>query len=205
MRELIYVPIIHTEVDMGSMAGPLKREFIQKFGQAKWKMHVRAIDDFWTGIQRRIDQLKVDPSRLRIYQDGIPVCGRELEIVREVSRLGSKNHQIVLELIEKGAHLEGTEDPKLLVEEYRFVKELTGMSDPEKKKQAIDEARPLRAKLLVKRDRFVAKRIQETLQPGETGLLFTGIEHRVDKYLPKTIKVSYLIYRLPFKSLRPSV
>ena len=205
MRELIYVPIIHAEVDMGSMAEPLKREFIQKFGQAKWKMHVRAIDDFWSGIQRRIDQLKMDPHRLRIYQDGIPICGRELEIVREVSRLGSKNHQIVLELIEKGAHLEGTEDPKLLVEEYRFVKELTAMSDPEKKKQAIEQARPLRTRLLVKRDRFVAKRIQETLEPGETGLLFTGIEHRIDKYLPKSFKISYLIYRLPFKSLRPSV
>lgn len=190
---------------MGSMAEPLKREFIQKFGLTKWRMHVRAIDDFWTGIRRRIDQLKMDPSRLRIYQDGIPICGRELEIVREVSRLGSKNHQIVLELIEKGAHLEGTEDPKLLVEEYRFVKELTGMSDPEKKKQAIEQARPLRARLLIKRDRFISKRIQETLQPGETGLLFTGIEHRVDKYLPKGFKISYLIYRLPFKSLRPSV
>lgn len=189
---------------MGSMAEPLKREFIQKFGQAKWKMHVRAIDDFWTGIRRKTSELKVNPHRLRIYQDGIPICGRELEIVREVSRLGSKNHQIVLELIEKGASLEGTEDPKLLVEEYRFVKELTAITDSEKKKQAIEQARPFRDKLLVKRDRFVAKRIHETLQPNETGLLFSGIEHRIDKYLPKNIKVSFLIYRLPFKSLRAS-
>jgi hypothetical protein len=195
------VPIIHTEADMGSMAEPLKREFIHKFGRAKWKRHVEAVDDFWAGIRWKIGEIRLDPRRLRIYQDGLPICGRELEIFREVSRLGSKNHRIVLELIERGAKLEGTEDPKYLVEEYMFVKQLTGISDPQEKKKAIEKARPNRDGLLVKRDQFIAKRIGETLRPGEKGLLFCGIEHRIDKYLPRKIEVSYLIYRLPFRSL----
>ena len=204
MRELIYVPVIHTEEDMGSMAEPLKQEFIRKYGRAKWKAHVQVVGDLWAGIRRRIDQLRLDPHRLRVYQDGLPICGREMEIVREVSQLGSQNYSIVLELVEKGAQLEGTEDPKYLVEEYRFVKELTAIADPEEKRRAIERTRLRRNGLLVKRDRFVAKRIHETLQARETGLLFTGIEHRVDKYLPKGFKISYLIYRLPFRSLKVS-
>lgn len=204
MRELIYVPIIHTEVDMGSMAEPLKREFIQKFGRAKWRAHVQAVEDLWAGIRRRIDQLHLDSRRLRVYQDGLPICGREMEIVREVARLGSQNYRIVLDLVEKGAKLEGTEDPKYLVEEYRFVQQLVGITDPEEKRRAIENARGRRNELLVKRDRFVAKRIRETLQPRGKGILFSGIEHRIDKYLPRDIKVTFLIYRLPFKSLRHS-
>ena len=190
---------------MGSMAEPLKQEFIRKFGRSKWRAHVEAVDDLWAGIRRKIDQLYLDPRRLHVYQDGLPICGREMEIVREVSRLGSQNYRIVLDLVEKGAKLEGTEDPKYLVEEYRFVQQLTGFADPEEKRRAIERARARRNGLLVKRDRFVAKRIQETLQPGEKGILFSGIEHRIDKYLPKDIKVTFLIYRLPFKSLRHSV
>lgn len=189
---------------MGSMAEPLKQEFIRKYGRAKWMAHVQVVDDLWAGIHRRIGQLHLDPRRLRVYQDGLPVCGREMEIVREVSRLGSQNYRIVLDLIEKGAKLEGTEDPKYLVEEYQFVKRLTSISDPEEKKKAVEKARAYRNGLLIKRDRFVAKRIHETLRVGETGILFSGIEHRIDKYLPKDINVTYSIYRLPFKSLRHS-
>jgi acyl CoA:acetate/3-ketoacid CoA transferase beta subunit len=48
----------------------------------------------------------------------------------------------------------------------------------------------------------MARRIAQTLKDGETGVLFAGITHRIDKYLPKDIKITYLISRLPFKRLR---
>ena len=44
----------------------------------------------------------------------------------------------------------------------------------------------------------------KTLKEGETGILFAGMAHQVDKYLPKAIHISYLIFRLPFSKLRPA-
>ena len=43
--------------------------------------------------------------------------------------------------------------------------------------------------LLDRRDRFVAQRIDKTLQTGETGILFLGALHRAAAMLPNTIQV----------------
>ncbi|MBN1348357.1 hypothetical protein JXJ21_03045 [candidate division KSB1 bacterium] len=53
--------------------------------------------------------------------------------------------------------------------------------------------------LLEERDRFIADKIDNTLKTGETGLLFMGMMHQVEKYLKKNIFVKFLILRLPFK------
>lgn len=202
MRKLIYIPVLHTQADMGSMAEPLKKEMISRFGEAKWREREGAVDSLWQGISRKIKGLRLDYFRVRIYQDGLPVCGKEWEIVRDVAGLGSKNHQLILELIEKGAKIEGTEDPELLIQEYQFIKELTKIADPGEKKRAIKKYQKGRDALLKKRDQFIAQRIDKTLQDGDKGLLFIGLRHEIDKFLPKDIRVSYLIYRLPFKKFQ---
>ena len=48
------------------------------------------------------------------------------------------------------------------------------------------------ATLLDQRDRFIAGRIDATLRPGETGMLFLGAHHRVVRMLPATIAVQRL-------------
>ena len=55
--------------------------------------------------------------------------------------------------------------------------------------------------LLQKRDQFVANRVGQTLKAGEVGVLFMGMLHQIDKYLPKDIGVEFLIHRLPFGSV----
>ena len=122
MRRLKYVPIIHTGVEMGSMYGTLKDEYIRRFGTQKWEEHNRIIEDFWQGIRNKIFDLDLDYQNTRLYQDGLPVCGKEMDIVQELVKMGSRNHQILMELIQLGAKIEGTEDPKLLLEEYDYLK-----------------------------------------------------------------------------------
>jgi hypothetical protein len=56
-------------------------------------------------------------------------------------------------------------------------------------------------KLLVLRDQFIAERISATLQEGEFPIVFMGVMHRLDKLLEKEFQVSYIIYRLPFRSI----
>ena len=198
MRELIYVPIIHTQVDMGAMSDSVKKEYSVRYGRGKWQQHITAINSMWDGLRLKIFGLNLPYKKVRIYQDGLPVCGKELEIVRETAGKGSLNHKIVLDLVMKGAKLEGTEDPALLLQEYHNFKQLYQHSDATEKKKAIDNYRKMSDNLLMKRDKFIAGRIHSTLAEGEIGILFIGMQHTVDKYL-KDVKISYLIHRLPFR------
>jgi hypothetical protein len=196
MRRLKYVPIIHTGVEMGSMYGTLKDEYIRRFGTQKWEEHNRIIEDFWQGIRNKIFDLNLDHPNTRLYQDGLPVCGKEMDIVRELVKMGSRNHQILMELIQLGAKIEGTEDPKLLLEEYDYLKKASADLD---KKQVKGRYQRLAKSILQKRDLYIGQRIDKTLREDETGLLFIGITHKVNEKLPKDIGIDYLIYRLPFK------
>ncbi|MBI3296257.1 MAG: hypothetical protein HYZ71_16145, partial [Deltaproteobacteria bacterium] len=93
MRQLMYVPVIHSEADMGSMAEPLKKEFTEQFGVHVWKEHVKAVDEMWEGIAKKLNGADFNVSQVRIYQDGLPICGREMDIVRDVAAQGSQNHR----------------------------------------------------------------------------------------------------------------
>ena len=196
MRRLRYIPVIHTGVEMGSLYGTLKDEYIRRFGTQKWEEHNRIIEDFWQGIRNKVFDLNLDYPNTRLYQDGLPVCGKEMDLVQELVKMGSRNHQILMELIQLGAKLEGTEDPKLLLEEYASLKDVSAhLEDPQAKRRY----QRLAGSLLQKRDSFIRQRIDKTLQEGETGLLFIGISHRVNEKLPKDIEIEYVIYRLPFR------
>ena len=191
-RRLIYIPIIHTEVDMGSLAASLKKEYIQKYGIDKWDHHLEKIDDLWIGIEERLNQKHLCYSLVKVYQDGLPVCGKELQIVQDIAKMGGKNHQLVLNLVHQGATLVGTEDPALLIKEYQLIKSATSGKRPEDNPNK-------RHNYVAERDAFIVRQIDRTLKDGETGILFLGMLHRVDEMLPTDIAVEYLIYHLPFK------
>jgi len=196
MRRLKYIPIIHTGVEMGSMYGILKAEYIKRYGKKKWEEHNKIIEDFWQGIRNKVFDLNLDYPNTRLYQDGLPVCGKEMAIIEELVKMGSRNYQILMELIQLGAKLEGTEDPKLLLEEYAYLKNASADLDKPEVKRRYQR---LAKSILQKRDSYIAQRIDKTLREGETGLLFIGIAHRVNEKLSEDIETDYLIYRLPFK------
>lgn len=199
IKNLVYVPIVHTEKDMGTLAAQMKESFISKYDEEKWVEHWQAIQEMWDGLKRKIQQLKLDYKKVRLYQDGLPVCGFEEKIIRDLSQHGSKNHQLLLWLMEQGATLEGTEDPNLLVEEYSHIKGILSAATEEERNKETKAYEQVAGELLAKRDQFIKDRIEKTLKEGETGLLFLGMLHKVDELFSKDIKVSYLIYRLPFK------
>ena len=199
MRKLIYIPIIHTEVDMGSLNEEIKRQYLEKYGESKWKEHARAIEKIWEGLRKRIEAMKLDAKKVRIYQDGLPLCGQEEKIVRELAAQKSPNRELILWLMEQGATLEGTENPETLREEYEMLKNIQKASDLKEKREAFLFYEQNAQKLLKKRDEFMAQRIEETLKKREIGILFIGLMHRVDEVLRANISVSYLIFHLPFK------
>lgn len=194
-RRLIYVPIIHTQADMGRLARSVRRATVDRLGRGAWKRNVDAIGRLWAEIQRTVGGWKLAWGNVRLYQDGLPQCGREVEIVTALAKAGSPNHRLLLSLMGRGATLMGTESPDLLVQEYKLTRELLAR----KGAAAVAEAQPdARSRaLLQRRDRYIARRINESLRTGEIGLLFLGMLHSPRPYLARDIEVSYPILRPP--------
>ncbi|MCX7424364.1 MAG: hypothetical protein NTW96_01800 [Planctomycetia bacterium] len=187
MRQLIHIPIIHSAADLGSLSDPVRARYEQVLGPDGWSQRQRAIDRFWVAIGGRVRRLRLEEKHARVYQDGLPVCGFEEKIVRELARAGSPNHQLIVELLDKGAELMGTEDPRLLIEEYELQKQAipaAGLSDRQRR-----EHRDRADRLLNARDEFIARRIDDTLADGETGILFLGASHRLDALGPTDVRV----------------
>jgi len=189
MRTLIVIPIIHTEQDMGSLLERIKQEYVTRYGHEKWTEHLKSIDEVWSGIRRMIAALELPYASVRLYQDGLPLCGKEADIVKDVAARGGRNHQLLIELMEQGARLMGTEDPDLLLQEYQFHQDALGGGEQGHENQREDQSR----KLLSKRDRFMAGRVNATLSAGEIGLLFVGMAHSVEPLLDADILVRHLL------------
>lgn len=188
-RILAHIPIIHSQADMGSYGSEVRRAYIQEKGAAAWKESRQAIDEFWQALEQTILSLDLDYNRVRIYQDALPVCGREADIVRDLAKAGGANYRIVLELMRRGAVLEGTESLELLLREYELLKSGKDGSDPSAEQETGEDGNETAAELLQARDRFIADRIDATLKPGEIGLLFIGALHHVVELLPETVEV----------------
>jgi hypothetical protein len=188
-RRLIWIPIVHTEADLGNMAESVRNLYVRKMGRAKWAKHVADIDRMWRGIRTRIEKMHLDYSKVRLYQDGLPTCGHEEQIVRDLARAGSQNHGLLADLMEKGARVTGTESPALLLEEYNLAREALQASDRRESPEAAARRSALSKAILEKRDRHIGARIAETLQPGETGLIFLGRLHSLGGFLPPDVEV----------------
>jgi hypothetical protein len=192
-RKLIYFPIIHSQAEMGALQESVARASRERLGRAGAVRKARAVARWWSQIDRAIAALDLSVRQVRLYQDGLPVCGREAEIVAALAQAGSRNHQLLERLMTQGAVLMGTESADLLVQEYQLAQQsLTGQ--PPGLPEAAAQRRAMGESLLQRRDQFIAQRINDTLQPGETGILFLGMLHAVERYLPGDIEV---IYPLP--------
>ncbi|MBZ5560893.1 MAG: hypothetical protein LAP13_00575 [Acidobacteriia bacterium] len=194
-RTLIYIPIIHTQADMGALGESVQRLKIQRLGRRGWERNVNLVDQYWTRVEQAVQSLSAPRQPLRVYQDGLPVCGREIDIVADLAKAGSRNHRLLMRLKEKGAALMGTESSALLVEEYQLMK---GTFALEKAEAVAHGGRPstaLRDSLLKRRDQYIARRINETLLAGETGLIFLGVLHSLAECLDRDIHIVCPIFQ----------
>jgi len=192
-KTLVYIPIVHTYTDMGALGDAVQRVTVQQLGVKAWRHKMREIDELWVEIEQVVARMQLSYERVRLYQDGLPICGREEEIVRELAAKGSRNHSLLLRLMEKGATIMGTESPEMLIEEFERVKRSIGGRNPGRMKNRQSDARGSDDILLRRRNQFIAHRINTTLQPGETGILFLGMLHALEHLLDKDIQVVYPI------------
>jgi hypothetical protein len=133
---------------------------------------------FWERIADCLGRF--DAGKMRVYQDGLAADGAVgKRIVEEGARRGSKNYQLVLELLSHGAQLQATEDPALLVRELANLGAAgRGSPSPEQRQYLLEE-----------RDTYIADVISSTLQEEALGVLFIGAGHDVLARLAADIQV----------------
>jgi len=188
MRTLIYAPVIHTSADLGSLAKEVARRGVADLGEDLWQAHRKTVDGFWDMISHYFDSINM--SGVKIYQDGMVAEGEIGEkIAAEGMKAGSKNYELLLKLLKRGAILVKTEDFKLVKEELDRLSEITRAKSIAQKLFSFIKYKLIKNKLLDKRDKFIVKKIDETLNQDEVGIIFIGAYHNIKKRLPKDINV----------------
>ena len=191
MRTLIYVPIIHTDADMGSVGAAIEKQSSAYIGSERWLKHKQMVGKFWGNVTAYF--AAYDAANLKIFQDGLPAGGElGMKIVLKAAGQGSLNYRIILDLLNRGAVLCQTEDPGLLRTEYELLNSLVQPAGHPKKQISRPQHKSRLERLTVERDKFVAGAIDTSLNEGETGVLFMGSFHDVLKRLPAGIQVKQL-------------
>jgi hypothetical protein len=189
-RTLIYIPVIHSGADMGTIAGDISQKGIAELGDENWQTHINTIEKYWDVIANYCEALNFEKNGLKIYQDGMVANGEiASKIIEDNLKMGSRNYQIISKLLSRGAEIVKTEDFGLVKKELEIYKSVSTSSGLLKKVFKVLVIKIKRKALMKKRDAFIAESISKTLLPGETGLLFLGAYHHILKKLPADIEV----------------
>ena len=202
MRQLYIIPIIHSRHDLGSLEQSIRDAKSQSTSASMVESNQRVVDFFWNELQHGIESWRLDYSNAIIFQDALPFTGHpdrilEHRIVDELATKGSANHKLVQWLIAQGATLEGTESTELLLREYDVVRKslAEGVHRYDEPADSAATGETIET-LLNQRDRFIAGRIDESLNANQVGILFIGMQHRVQDYLQPDFQVSYPFGRM---------
>ena len=174
-RSLIYVPVLHSPGDMGTMASSIQRP-------AEYSAQVAG---YWAAVTAEFHSMRRSWQEFLVYQDGMPDTTADI-VARIVADVDSPNYRLLRWLAGQGAAVTGTEDPALLQEEYELLK--ASVTDEAARQAYAARAAGLRAD----RDRYIAARIGGTLPTGGASVLFIGLQHDVARILPPDIAVTSL-------------
>ena len=194
-RKLLVAPVFHSEAEMGTVRDYMRAVGERVFGKERWGRHRADVERFWGEVERSLrERLEaIDMSGVKLYQDGQVIDGPiGARIVEQIAAAGSKNHQILLELVKRGATLMRTESFELLKEEHGLVKAIATAKDANERALAAAAYAGRKDNLLEERDAHIARNIARTLRDGELGILFIGALHEVESKLPPDIEVEQL-------------
>jgi len=178
-RRLIIIPVVHTRADSGSLGSkiPVNQEYETMAAQ------------YWQAVSEEVRRLPVDFSELRIYQDGLADVSEEM-VAKIVNETQTANYDLLRWLRGKGAHIVGTENINLLLQEYRALQAIVSAESDKQRQTARLEYMKVSAFLLDERDKYIAQRIKADLPEGGMGILFIGLAHEVNRLLEQEIEVA---------------
>lgn len=204
-RKLVYIPTVHHCLEnrdkLENTFG--KKKVSQYFLDNKkfWKIvdgYIKNINvkidkiflESWGGNEKELSAARKDFGKIadKLTDDAI------LQIILEAKGGMDMISDIVLGLIKKGAVMEETESRELINELKKISEDCTNLSDimDENNNFAIEQNKKIDEKIFIimqKRDRYIAKQINNNLLTGETGILLIGKAHNVLSYLSNDIEI----------------
>ncbi len=188
MGTLLHVPVIHESPDLGVVASLVDRRGAELAGRERWERHKRTVAGFWDAMEGFFRAL--DPHGMKIFQDSLAADGSLARLIlEEGAARGSRNHRIVLDLLDRGAVAVKTEDIGMLKEEYERALKLAGDASPGTGVLAMIAWPPKPDDLLKRRDRHIARIVEENLGREGRGILFIGAFHDVLAELSSEVAV----------------
>jgi len=166
-RKLYFVPLVYC----GKEA---EAEYLERFNK------------YWSQVETQICDLELKLGKVtRIYHELIPIGGDDG--VKVIKDLNDKSHQIVEKRLEKGAQLEPAEESELLTEFMDWSRCLAiGLQNP----TVLTKVYEFYAEASKKRNEYIVKQIDETLEANEIAVLLMREEHQLQ--FPSDVQVFYV-------------
>lgn len=166
-RKLYFVPLVYCGRESPA-------EYLEKYNQ------------YWHQVEVQVAGLELKLGKVaRIYHELIPISGEDgLKTIEEIN---DKSHQITKARLGHGAQLEATEENELLTEFIDWNRCLMAGLQNQKVFTRIYQSFTEASK---KRNEYIARHLDETLQADETGILFMREGHQLQ--FPPDIQVFYV-------------
>ena len=166
-RKLYFIPLIHRGEDSPD-------EYVIKFNK------------YWEQVEKQIADLEAKLGGVkRIYHELVPAVGDDG--IKAIEELCDRSCKIVRNCLEKGAQLEAAEEADVLTEFMDWSRCLMiGLQN----QRVISQIYQSYLDITKKRNEYIANKIDETLQKGETGILVMRENHQVQ--FPTDIQIFYV-------------
>jgi hypothetical protein len=166
-RKLFFVPLIYGGKE-------LPEDYLVKFHK------------YWEQVEKQVEELSAKLGEVnRIYHELIAASGEEA--MKTIEGLNEKSHKIVRSCLEKKAQLEAVEDNDILTEFMDWSRCLViGLQNP----KVVAKIYDFYVEAGKNRKEYITRKIDETLQENEIGLLLMRENHQVQ--FPPDIQVFYV-------------
>ena len=169
-RKLFFVPLIFASEE-------LPAEFLEM------------VNRYWEQVQAQVASLESKLGDVsRVYHELIPPGDEEgSNALGGVEELNTGSHSVVRTRVEKGAKLQSIEDGELLAE---YVDWGNCLAAGLQNQRVFDQVYSSYVAVQRRREEHIAKRVDETLEKGGTGLLLMREGQGVQ--FPRDIRVFYI-------------
>lgn len=166
-RKLFFVPLVYIGKD-------LPEDYLVKYNK------------YWEQVGKQVLELALKLGEVnRIYHELIAASGEDT--MKTIEELSEKSHKIVCVCLEKKARLEAVEENDILTEFMDWSRCLIiGLQNP----KVVSRVYESYVEAGKKRNEYIARKIDETLQENEIGLLLMRENHQVQ--FPVDIQVFYV-------------
>ncbi|MDO8636584.1 MAG: hypothetical protein Q7R34_10175 [Dehalococcoidia bacterium] len=144
------------------------------------------VNMYWGQIDTQMANLESKLSKVtKVYHELISTGGQEG--VKSLEELNKASYQIVKARLDKGAELHPIETVELFTEFMDWSKCMAvGLDNP----KVFDKVWEFYSEAKKKREEYISKQIDESLKPGEAGILLMREGHAVQ--FPNDIQVFYV-------------